>query len=361
MLFSYVVYTLLVLVVCSATFYVWKNCNVRYSVLLIPSFCYAFLVGMRYDVGADWFSYHDYYIYVLAGGDLDLEFAYVFLNKTVAFFGLNYQAFFIVVALLEILLLYKFLERRRRICFFGVLLYFLIGPFFSSLNLVRQSLAFFVFLYALRYIESRDWKRYAVMMILAFGFHTSSLVLVPLYFVNRIDDSFLNKRILLLGLFALTVLFGSTLMERLGNLFFEMVDAWQYQRYASGFLENSFSFGLGFIGIKLIDLIMICYAAKLNRVFKNEGFTVIWWIYYIGVLIFNMGMANQLTIRMSYCMTSLRFVLLSYLCCYAFLIVKCKTKLVTVVTVCILLFSVMTFYGAIAQGHNGCSPFQFAL
>ena len=79
MLFSYVVYTLLVLVVCSATFYVWKNCNVRYSVLLIPSFCYAFLVGMRYDVGADWFSYHDYYIYVLAGGDLDLEFAYVFL------------------------------------------------------------------------------------------------------------------------------------------------------------------------------------------------------------------------------------------------------------------------------------------
>ena len=55
MLFSYVVYTLLVLVVCSATFYVWKNCNVRYSVLLIPSFCYAFLVGMRYDVGADWF------------------------------------------------------------------------------------------------------------------------------------------------------------------------------------------------------------------------------------------------------------------------------------------------------------------
>ena len=95
----------------------WKNCNVRYSVLLIPSFCYAFLVGMRYDVGADWFSYHDYYIYVLAGGDLDLEFAYVFLNKTVAFFGLNYQAFFIVVALLEILLLYKFLERRRRICF----------------------------------------------------------------------------------------------------------------------------------------------------------------------------------------------------------------------------------------------------
>ena len=320
MLFSYVVYTLLVLVVCSATFYVWKNCNVRYSVLLIPSFCYAFLVGMRYDVGADWFSYHDYYIYVLAGGDLDLEFAYVFLNKTVAFFGLNYQAFFIVVALLEILLLYKFLERRRRICFFGVLLYFLIGPFFSSLNLVRQSLAFFVFLYALRYIESRDWKRYAVMMILAFGFHTSSLVLVPLYFVNR-----------------------------------------QYQRYASGFLENSFSYGLGFIGIKLIDLIMICYAAKLNRVFKNEGFTVIWWIYYIGVLIFNMGMANQLTIRMSYCMTSLRFVLLSYLCCYAFLIVKCKTKLVTVVTVCILLFSVMTFYGAIAQGHNGCSPFQFAL
>ena len=189
------------------------------------------------------------------------------------------------MALLEILLLYKFLERRRRICFFGVLLYFLIGPFFSSLNLVRQSLAFFVFLYALRYIESRDWKRYAVMMILAFGFHTSSLVLVPLYFVNRIDDSFLNKRILLLGLFALTVLFGSTLMERLGNLFFEMVDAWQYQRYASGFLENSFSYGLGFIGIKLIDLIMICYAAKLNRVFKNEGFTVIWWIYYIGVLI----------------------------------------------------------------------------
>lgn len=361
MLFSYVVYTLLVIVVCSVTFYVWRNRNVSYSILLIPSLCYALLIGMRYDVGADWFSYHDYYMYVLEGGDLDLEFAYVFLNKVIAFVGLNYQMFFITVALIQIGLLYKFLESRKKIWVWGVFLYFLIGPFFSSLNLLRQSLAFFVFLYSLQYIVNRDWKRYIVVMVLAFGFHSSSLVLAPLYFVNRIDDKFLEKRFLLLGLFALTILLGATLMERLGNLFFEMVDAWQYQRYASGFLENSFSYGLGFIGIKLIDTIMICYAAKLNGMFKKEGFAVIWWIYYIGVLIFNMGMANQLTIRMSYCMTSLRFVLLSYLCYYTFSIVRCKTKLVSVITIGILMFCVMSFYGAIAQGHNGCSPFHFAV
>ena len=361
MLFSYIVYTLLALVVCSITYYVWRHYNVRYSVLLIPSLCYALLVGMRYDTGADWFSYHDYYLDFLAGRNVDLEFAYVYLNKAVAFWGLKYQMFFIIVALIQIGLLYKFLENRRGIWFWGVLLYFLIGPFFSSLNLVRQSLAFFVFLYSLRYIENREGKKYVVAMVLAFGFHTSSLVLAPLYFVNRIDDKHLEKRSLLLGLFALTILLGTTLMEQLGNFFFEVVDAWQYQRYASGFLDNSFSYGLGFVGIKLIDAIMICYAVKLNRTFKKEGFAVIWWIYYIGVLIFNMGMANQLTIRMSYCMTSLRFVILSYLCCYVFSMVKCKTKLVSIVTICILIFCVMTFYGSIAQGHNGCSPFQFAL
>lgn len=361
MLFSFIVYTLLALVVCSLTYYVWRNQNVSYSVLLIPILIYSLVIGMRFETGTDWRSYYNYYIEFLEGGDVNLEFAYVFLNKSVAFFGLNYQSFFIIVALIQIGLLYKFLEQRRRILFWGVLLYFLSGPFFSSLNLVRQSLAFFVFLFSLQYIIRKDWKMYLVAMVIAYGFHTSSLVLVPLYFVNRIDSKHLDKRAVLLGLFVLAILLGTTLMERLGNLFFDVVDAWQYARYAPGFLDNSFSYGLGFVGIKLIDMTMIFYAAKLNRVFKKEGFAVIWWVYYIGVLVFNIGMANLLTIRLSFCMTSLRFVVLSYLFCYAFSVVKCKTKLVSVVTICILMFCVMTFYGVIAQGHEGCSPFEFAL
>lgn len=159
----------------------------------------------------------------------------------------------------------------------------------------------------------------------------------------------------------MSILFGELLMEKLSTIFFQLIDIPQYARYATGFLDNTFSYGIGFWCIKIIDVVLIFYASKLNRVFYKEGFSVIWWIYYVGILIFNMGMANQLTIRLSYCMTSLRFIVLSFLCYYTFAIVKCKTKLITMVAVCILMFCVISYYTSIAQGHNGSSPFKFAL
>lgn len=361
MLLTYIVYTSLVLIICSITYYARQHSNVHYSVLLIPSLFYALLIGIRYETGADWVSYKEYYMYVLSGGDLDLEFGYVFLNELVALFSLNYQFFFIVVAFIQIRLLYKFFEPHQAILFWGVSLFLIGGPFLSSLSLVRQSISFLVFLFSLQFVIRKDWKKYLISIIIAFSFHSSSIILLPLYFVNRINSRFLDKRFLLLTFCVLSILFGEFLIERLSTMFFQLIDVPQYARYATGFLDNTFTYGLGFWGIKIIDMTMIFYASKLNRVFNREGFSVIWWIYYIGILIFNMGMANQLTIRLSYCMTSLRFVILSFLCYYTFAIVRCKTKLVTMITVCILLFCVMTFYSSIVQGHNGCSPFKFAL
>lgn len=361
MLLTYIVYTLLALVVCAITYYIRRHSNVNYYVLLIPSFFYALLVGFRYETGADWGTYKEYYMSVLSGSNLDLEFGYAFLNEIIAFFSLNYQSFFIVVAFIQIGLVYIFFEQHRNILFWGILLFFIAGPFLSSLNVIRQSIAFFVFLFSLQFIIKKDWRRYLVSIFVAFSFHSSSIILLPLYLVNRINSKFLDRRFFLLAIWILSILFGETLMEKFSTMFFQLIDAPQYARYATSFLENTFSYGLGFWCVKIIDLAMIFYASKLNRAFYKEGFSVIWWIYYIGVLIFNMGMANQLTIRLSYCMTSLRFVILSFLCYYTFAIVKCKTKLITMITICILMFCVLSYYSSIAQGHNGSSPFKFAL
>lgn len=360
MAFTYIIYTSLLFIMCLCTYYIVRF-RTKSSILFIPIIFYSIVIGLRYETGADWSAYKNIFIDILHNNDVNLEYAYMLLNRFIASLHMSYQYLFITIAFLQITLLYLFLEHHKHILFWGTLFFFILGPFFSSLNILRQSIAFFIFLNSIRYIVEKDWKRYFIGIIIAFGFHSSSLILLPMYFINRINNIYLKKQVILSLFFILSILLGEIIIEKSTFYFFQLVDIPQYSRYAIGFEDNTFSYGIGFWCIKIIDFTLIFYASKLGNTFKKEGFPIIWWIYYIGVLIFNLGMANQLIIRLSYCMTSLRFIILSFLCYYTFSMVRCKTKLITCITILILTFGFFSFYSSIAQGHNGCSPFKFAL
>lgn len=62
-----------------------------------------------------------------------------------------------------------------------VLLFFL---FPSMLAATRQGMSIALIIYALQFIENRNWKWYFGLIALAYTFHHSSLIVVPLYFVT---------------------------------------------------------------------------------------------------------------------------------------------------------------------------------
>ena len=357
MFYSYFVYSILVFSICVITYYAYRN-KLSYSVLWLPISIYAITIGCRYEVGTDWINYKEYYKEILRGDDLTLEYLYVFLNHVIAYFKLAYPCLFITLAFIHINCLYRFLLEHRKILFWGILLFFVGGPFISTLNIMRQATAFLFFILSIKYIKQHDWKRYIIMILIAYGFHSSSIILLPLYFVNRIDKRFVSYKFSLAFLFLISIFIGKYVMGFLLDLFFSNVSSLQYSRYEEVVSDSNLSYGLGFLVIKLVDFLLIFFASKLSNYNKNKEFDIIWWIYFIGVLVFNLGLSNELVIRFSYCMVSLRFIVLAYLCNYAYNKVQSHIY-ITLTTSVIILLNFLLFYSAIAKSHSGCSPFEF--
>lgn len=74
----------------------------------------------------------------------------------------------------------------RKYCFyplFGVCAY--LSRFYIPRNLcqIRAGLSYAIILWAVQYITKRDWKRYFLWVFIAYQFHHSALLAVPLYFL----------------------------------------------------------------------------------------------------------------------------------------------------------------------------------
>lgn len=69
------------------------------------------------------------------------------------------------------------------------LIIFLLGSV-QSFFVLRQHLAIAITLFSYPYIINRDWKKFFLFMLLAFSFHQTAIIFVPVYFVYSIN----NKR-----------------------------------------------------------------------------------------------------------------------------------------------------------------------
>lgn len=115
------------------------------------------------------------------------EMGFYYIGVVVKTFTSNVTVYFIVVALLSFFFLYKAFNKY---CFYpvlGVCTY--ISRFYLARNFmqIRAGLAYAIILIAVQYITNRDWKRYFAWVFVAYLFHHSAIIAVPLYFLCMID------------------------------------------------------------------------------------------------------------------------------------------------------------------------------
>jgi len=82
----------------------------------------------------------------------------------------------------------------------GVILSFLIyyALFTNIVNsFMRQAIALSIVIFALKYIVSRDWKRYFALLLVTFTIHSSVIVAIPFYFLPRFST---NRKWLLVSI-----------------------------------------------------------------------------------------------------------------------------------------------------------------
>lgn len=326
--------------------------------LIFPILIYTIAVGCRIETGTDWPVYKNIYEGILTNDIFSTEYLYQCINYLFAYLGLNYIWLFIIFAFLQILLIYTgiFNNKIQSSVTLVILLYFLCGPFFSSMNIMRQSLAFCIFFNSIPLITKKKIKSYLVIIILMIGIHTSSIILLPLYFLGKSGIK-INHQIQIIILCVVSLFVGTYIFQRLGEIFFSIVKLDQFARYAIGFEDNNFEFGIGVWIFKFIDLGIIWYSYKLKSE-QNSNIIVIYWIFIIGVLISNIAIGNQLIIRLSYCLISFRFILLAIIT-KIFLQSACKKLTIFKA----YLFSSWTliflaFFSSILKNNNGIYPYK---
>lgn len=111
------------------------------------------------------------------------EMGFYYLGCIVKVFTENSTLYLIFISALTFLFLYKDFKKYCIYPLFGLCAY--LARFYTGRNLIqiRAGLSYAIILWAVQYIAKRDWKRYFFWVFIAYLFHQSALIAIPLYFL----------------------------------------------------------------------------------------------------------------------------------------------------------------------------------
>lgn len=115
-----------------------------------------------------------------------VEFGFHFLGIIVKTFTGNGTAYFLFIAFLSFLFIYLSLEKYGFYPLVGLAVYmgrFLVGRNFCQ---IRAGLAIAIVIYGTQYITKQKLWKFLLVVLIAYQFHHSAILAVPLFFMNKI-------------------------------------------------------------------------------------------------------------------------------------------------------------------------------
>lgn len=144
-------------------------------------------ICLRYGQGTDYFGYMDVFILRDHG-----EIGYTILQSIVSYLGLSFEFMVAVIALFQMLCIYRVIMRHSPYKLFSLLLLYptiYLTYFFSA---IRQGIVIAFFLgFMVEWLLKDKWVKYLIACIILATFHSSALVLIPLVLIKKIDEKIL--------------------------------------------------------------------------------------------------------------------------------------------------------------------------
>ena len=173
--------------------------------LILTCIVLAILAGVRDDSWADTGVYRmGFEDYTPSFGTLtqyDVPFGYsekgfFYLGVIVKTFTSNSTVYLLFVSFFTLFFLYKSFDKYCYYPFLGICAY--ISRFYLARNFIqiRAGLSYAIILMAVQYISNKDWKRYFAWVFVAYLFHHSAIIAVPVYFLCMID---IKKKHIVIG------------------------------------------------------------------------------------------------------------------------------------------------------------------
>lgn len=222
----------------------------------------ALFVGLRYNVGTDFESYSDYFHTTY----FFLEPGFNWLVETLWKYDYGEMYLFLIMSLLTYLFTFLAVERNSDIKdYFPVILMLTLLTITTTCNGIRQALAVAVFLFASRFIKSRNIYMFLALVAFAFLFHKSILLVIPFYFIN---DRYLSKRLYVILYVISFVFFFYDLQTIMGPLQFLIADNDRYMHMVENNYGRSY-LGLG-NSLQIFSYVVLLVLALRNDMHKKQ-------------------------------------------------------------------------------------------
>lgn len=263
-------------------------------VLLVVTLVMILLAGFRLN-GADYGVYAQMYsLYfptsveykdlvpkmLLRHSNIEIEWFYILINKIV--FDLTRAPFFVltlVVAIITISIKSWVLFKNSQAPVFAWLFYFIPTYFIEDCGHMRQALGMTFVLFSFQFIKTRNVWMYLLCLYVAFGFHKSSIIFIPAYWIVKIN---LNSA----KIFWLILICALLSPFQLYNLFSFALDSLSIQEVSAGF-NGYISYEMQESGvIKFMDVVTLFYATMII-LYDREACAKVYYYEYmrnIGVL-----------------------------------------------------------------------------
>jgi hypothetical protein len=329
---------------------------------------YTLVLGFRENVGFDYTSYQlvfqDLIRYGSTTRDVDIIY-YIFLPIVK---NLHYNFFTAFLAFTTSFFVFKCFEQRMNILLLYLFFFFTFVVFLNSINIARQTSAFFILFFAINQFLNKKYKKFIAYYIIAFIVHKSCLVMLPFIFLLKYDFfkyRWLQYALLLMAFFYGKLIFGQISVGVFGINLEEFLG---YEHYINNFdlwmdrvidIKNEVQ-GTGLYPLLVLftDGIAIFYSRSLKEKFKCYHINLFYNFYILGAIFEPILQFHETGMRVISYFAMYRIYIYAILFYYLFKESR-NSIFMKVICIAIMLIAIVFFYVYISRERGGIAPYQF--
>lgn len=284
---SLLVHIFLISFLLFASYYACKERKyiVKEPLIWIAITIVALIVGLQDDPNVDWANYKDT-VSTAVLGDFDverLELIPKYLAVILHQLNLPYYLWFVIMMWLIYLFIVLAANNGLKIIFPWIFFFFFYTLFSLSMIITRQVVALAVILYAYTFIGQRKLKLYLILIGVAYCFHRTSLICLPLYWlIPRLNLKSIPVQV---GIVVAFLIFG----QGISTLFWSYVpaaDIFRYGHYAETTFDYGAKTGYGVIANYVRYFIIVFYSNKLKDKYDDYGFSIFYSLTFVHMCLY---------------------------------------------------------------------------
>ncbi len=278
---------------------------------------YSLIFGVRYGVGTDYLNYLD--IYENWGYGIDdesrIELGFATILSFCSNLNLSKGWLFFILSFLQIFVLSIAINKRGNVAPYIYLLFIILGVGIQSYNnIIRQAIAFSIFVVAIDSIVEKRMIKYLILITLATFFHKSAILLYPVYFLFvKSDNYFKDIKIQLVFLCCSYILFFVNIFDVVVGYFDFFIVFLGYDNYLdSDFLLVDKSFSINNIFIIFFQIVIILCSSKVKEYYNDRYLNIVYDLFFVALCLSNIFRGSESITRILVYFSLLNFIVCGY-------------------------------------------------